>query len=106
MFDTVFQDFSKLKDNSDKSYHGQGLNISYDPSLKEALEINGSRVCLISENLDLSSLIIHHMGLPSNELLNVQAKLRKLMLYEIGGHYIYDFNPFGNSLKLISRPKF
>jgi hypothetical protein len=61
------------------------------------LEIDGSRVCpLTHANIELSSLIIQHLGLPSNELLNVRAKLRKLLLYEIGGHYIFDSNQLGN----------
>ena len=36
--------------------------------------------------MSLSSLVMNHLELPS-ELMNVQAKLDHMILYESGGHY-------------------
>jgi hypothetical protein len=58
-----------------------------DCSKKFALQIDASKLAsTISDDLSLTSMVMHHLDLPS-ELMNVQAKLDQLILYESGGHY-------------------
>lgn len=73
----------RLKGISKKAEYGKGCNKYLDPTMTEAWEIDSSK---LDQNMDWSLLITSHLGFPS-DLLNIQAKLDKLILYEAGGHY-------------------
>lgn len=58
-----------------------------DSSNRLALEVDGKKIdSTTAEEMSLSSLVMNHLELPS-ELMNVQAKLDHMILYESGGHY-------------------
>jgi hypothetical protein len=51
------------------------------------------KFCLCcSENLDLSSLVVSHLGLPADKIMVTQAKLTKLIMYQAGGRYERNLN--------------
>jgi len=81
------QDIQRLKKISEVACYGKQLNKVLDSSKRLALEISFSKITsTISDDLKLPSLAMNHLGLPS-ELMDVQAKLQQLILYESGGHY-------------------
>ncbi len=81
------QEIQRLKTVSEVACYGKQLNKILDSSKWLALEINSSKLTsTIFYVLKLPSLAMHHLGLPS-ELMDVQAKLQQLILYESGGHY-------------------
>ncbi len=86
----IKQDLKRLKGISEPALCGKGCNQFLDPLKIQALKIEASKV-LLPKELDLSSLIVSHLGLPVASI-NVQAKLAKLILYETGGHYKRDYN--------------
>ena len=71
----------------------------FDPSIIKALQIDSFQI-LEPSGLDLSPLIIRKLGLETQSV-NIQAKLEKLVLYEVDGHYKRDLNSeneFGNTI--------
>lgn len=80
--------------------YGKGLNISIDPSMKKAWQIQGSKIISISpENffqttfaeMISSALNNLHLGWllenSNEEVVEVEAHLHELLLYETGSHY-------------------
>jgi hypothetical protein len=81
------QDLQRLKEISEVACYGKQLNKILDSSKRQALEINSSKLTsTIIDDLNLLSMVMRHLDLPS-DLMNVQAKLQQLILYESGGHY-------------------
>ncbi len=91
-----------MKKVSEEAPFGKGKNVSLDPALRQARQLDAQKVILTTpENLGLSTLVVDNLGLPS-ELIKVQAKLANVILYENGGHYERDFHcsKFGNPIIL------
>ncbi len=81
------QDIQRLKEKSELGLYGKGLNKFFDSSKILALQIDASKITsTIFDDLNLLSMVMHHLDLPS-DLMNVQAKLHQLILYETDGHY-------------------
>ena len=81
------QDIQRLKETSQISYCGKGYNKFLDYSKKRAFEVDAAKIfSTTAEDLGLSSLVMHHLDLPS-ELMNVRANLDQLIVYETGCHY-------------------
>ncbi|XP_046448003.1 uncharacterized protein LOC124196808 isoform X1 [Daphnia pulex] len=80
------QDVTKLQGASENGK----FTRAFDPSLTRAWEIDSSKI--LTENLDLSSLVISHLGLPADKIMVTQAKLTKLIMYQAGGRYERNLN--------------
>ncbi|EFX74643.1 hypothetical protein DAPPUDRAFT_108658 [Daphnia pulex] len=81
------KDIQKVKEISEIVLCGRGLNRFFDSSKILAFQIDSSKLTsTIIDDLNLLSLVMHHLDLPS-DLMNVQAKLHQLILYESDGHY-------------------
>ncbi|EFX74642.1 hypothetical protein DAPPUDRAFT_307200 [Daphnia pulex] len=81
------KDIQRLKEKSELGLYGKGLNSFFDSSKRLALQIDASKLTsTIIDDLNLLSMVMRHLDLPS-DLMNVQAKLRQLILYESDGHY-------------------
>ncbi len=86
-----------MKEISKIAPHGKGYNKYFDPSKRQAWEIDSSK---IADHFDLPMLITPHMGFSNNLMKNVKTKFDKLILYEIDGHYTHNLkseNVFGKS---------
>ena len=76
-----------MKQISEEAPYGKGYNSFLDPFIRKAIQINSSKIISTApENLDLSSHVLRLLDLPP-ELMEIEAKLDQLILYETGGHY-------------------
>lgn len=81
------QDIQRLKETSQISYCVRGCNKVLDSSKRLAFEIDASKlISTIATDLSLPLMVMDHLGLPS-ELMNIQANLDQLILYDSGCHY-------------------
>jgi hypothetical protein len=81
------QDIQRVKEICEIGLGGRGLNRFFDSSKILAFQIDASKLTsTIIDDLNLLSIVMHHLNLPS-DLINVQAKLHQLILFESDGHY-------------------
>ncbi|XP_046443523.1 uncharacterized protein LOC124193644 [Daphnia pulex] len=81
------KDIQRLKEKSELGLYGKGLNSFFDSSKRLALQIDASKLTsTIIDDLNLLSMVMRHLDLPS-DMMNVQAILHQLILYESDGHY-------------------
>jgi hypothetical protein len=81
------QDIQRLKEKSELGLYGKGLNSFFDSSKRLAFQIDALKLTsTIIDDLNLLSMVMRHLDLPS-DLMNVQANLHQLILYESHGHY-------------------
>lgn len=84
------QDVTKLQGVSENGIAGIKFTRAFDPLLTQAWEIDSSKI--LTGNLDLSTLVISHLGLPADKIMVTQAKLTKLIMYQAGGRYEHNLN--------------
>lgn len=97
-----FQDIIRLKQMSEKAPYGKGCNVSIDPHVMQAFQIDSEKLLSISpKNFDIW-LVARHLRLHV-DLEDVEVKLDKLILYETGGHFKQTFisSQIGNCRDLI-----
>ena len=75
-----------MKQISEEAPYGMRCNVSIDPSVRRAFQIDSKKILTVSpKNFDLW-FVARHLQL-NIDFENVEVKLDKLILYEIGGHF-------------------